>query len=334
MKKGTIAFLTLILFIITIFIGQQYYNASVVKTTFNEILLISSNISEKLVDNFFSKDEKLKKDAQNKIKKIVLKDLGYDNWLDYIDYIEVKIYPADVIDNEEEDLIIAINISKDLGVIGIYKKHNDIYVYVDKIENLAYINKINTLRYKPKNLIFIIVEEELEENIGAFFYDKYTRIFTKRNSSYEEVFRFSTNYEGYFYEKWTKPKLKNPKWFKLIEYGIIEQITDENLDLHIKASKIIQIFESEEANIDSIPEKFILINEKNLELDYFWSDKYKYFIQGEGITKSNEIVGIIESSDQFADYYLNLSNKYYKIIDKNGKIKYINSNNLKLLNLK
>ncbi|KGG81337.1 hypothetical protein Y919_00865 [Caloranaerobacter azorensis H53214] len=334
MKRGIVTFLTLILFIIITFVGQQYYNASIVKTTFDEIFLINSSISEKLIDNFFSKDEKLKKDAQNKIKKIVLKDLGYENWLDYIDYIEIKIYPADVIDNEKEDLIIAINISKDLGVIGIYKKYNDIYVYVDKIENLAYINKINTLRYKPKNLIFIIVEEELEENIGAFFYDKYTRIFTKRNNSYEEVFRFSTNYEGYFYEKWTKPKLKKPKWFKLIEYGIIEQITDENLNLHIKASKIIQIFESEKTNIDSIPEKFILINEKNLDLDYFWSDKYKYFIQGEGITKNNEIVGIIESSDQFADYYLNLSNKYYKIIDKNGKIKYINSNNLKLLNLK
>lgn len=332
MKKGIVSFLILILVIIAIFIGQQYYNASLVKTTFNEIILINNNISEKLVENFFSKDEKLKRDAQNKIKKIVLKDLGYDNWLDYIDYIEVKIYPADVVDNEEEDLIIALNISKDLGVIGIYKKHNDGYVYVDKIENLAYIDKVNTIKYKPKNMIFIIVDEELEENIGAFFYDKYTRIFTQRNGSYEEVFRFSTNFEGYFYEKWTKPKLKNPKWYKLIEYGTIEQITDENLDLHIKASKIIQVYESKEANVDSIPEKFILIKEKKLELDYFWSDKYKYFIQGEGITKDNEVVGIIESSDQFADYYLGLSDKYYKIIDKNGKIKYINSKNLRLIN--
>lgn len=331
--KNILCIVILIGILSLLFVGSTYYNATLHDTAFNEMMPFSSTLTKKLVENFFSTDEDLKSEAEKTIKKIVLKDFEYHNWIDYIDYIKLAIYPMDITNDLKEELVIALNLSKDEGIIGVYKLHNDSYVFQNKIEDLTSIKNITSIKNPVDNRIFIITEEILDESFGAFFIDNYLRVFTKIDDAYKEVFRQSTDYETYYYEKWTDPSIKNPKWFKLTEKSIIDYLITENGKVIIITSKNIAKYKSNTSDSDVIPENFELVMEKDFDITSIWNENYMYFLQGIGkIKSSNEVVGIIENSYQAADSLLNASDKYYKVIDKNGKIYYIIENDLDIIN--
>ncbi|EOD00434.1 hypothetical protein L21TH_1495 [Caldisalinibacter kiritimatiensis] len=246
----------------------------------------------------------------------------------------MSIYPFDIINNKKKDLVISLNISKDTGVIVIYKKTNSNYSYVTKIEDLTYIDNISIFNTEALNKSFLIVEQILDERLGAFFLDNYVQIFTNiNNTSFKEVLRLSKNYETYYYEKWTTPTIENPKWFKITEKNLIDYMVNEDELPIVNINKTLKKYEGFSSD-DSIPENFELIQTKNISTSYYWSNKYKYFIQNEGKLKSTgELVGIIEKSNQLADSLLQLSKPYYKIVDKNGKIKYIKENKLSVIHI-
>lgn len=330
--KNKLFFIVIFIILILTYIGRLYYISNTSNTVFNHIFPSMNNINSQLIKNYFSSNEEIKKDAENMIKEIVLKDINYENWIDYIEYIDIAIYPIDIIGDKKEDLIITLNVSKDIGVLAIYKPFNNNYIFTSKIENLTYINKVTTLRNIPLGKSFIIVEQTLDEKLGAFFFDNYVQIFVNNNNSFTEVFKQSLNYEGYYYEKWSDPSLEKPKWIKLIEQSLVDYITDENNNILINITKSIFKYEGYNYGRNTIPENFQLIKEENLKIKYFWSKKYSYFIQYEGrVNASNTPVGIIEYSGQFADSLLGLYKPYYKVIHKNGKIEYINSNELTII---
>ncbi|KNF09376.1 hypothetical protein CLPU_3c01540 [Gottschalkia purinilytica] len=331
--KNTLKIITIIFCILTItFIGKVYYESklnNVSLTTFNPV---KQTLNKKVIENYFSKNEKLKKEAESIIKEVLLKDLGYKDWSNYSEYIELLVYPVDIIDTLEEDLVIGVNLSKDLGAIAIYKPYNDKYVYSHKIDNLTKIKNISFIKNESDKKSFIIVEELLDEQTGSYFIDNFTRIFTKVDNQFKEVFRQSTDYTAFLFEKWTNPSLKNPKWFKLVEKSVIDHVSEGTKDLTLFVSKNLSKYESKDTDTNLNNKQFDLVTEKNFDTIYIWKEKYKFFIMGEGkVISSNEIVGIIEDNTQTVDYLLNLGDKYYKVINRNGEIKTIKSSEIEIL---
>ncbi len=311
--------------------NQEFINIKNIKT-FKVINYSEKVISKKLISDYFSNDDEVKKEAKSEIKKIVLKDIGYDNWLSYLKYIKIIIYPIDILGDSNEDIIVALNISKDIGAISIYKSKDNYYVYSNKIEDLTYIRNISSIGDKSLDSIFILTDEILDEKVGAFFYDDFLRVFVNINSRYKEVFRQSKDYVSYFYEDWVSPSLENPKWYKLTEKNLIDYHIDDNNKVIFNVSKTLTKFEAYNSQSEMIPKNFKLIIKKNFDLTYYWNDEYNYFIQSKGKIKSTgEIVGIIENSKQNVDSLLCLTNDYFKIIDNNGKIKFIKEDNLVIL---
>ncbi|RKD32578.1 hypothetical protein [Thermohalobacter berrensis] len=330
MKQYSIFFI-LIIILLSIFICKTYFYSPPNDPNIIEALSINEKLSKLIIENYFSDNANLKKTSEEKIKTTVLKDIGYENWIDYIDYIKLNVYPIDIIGDNKEDLLVSLNISKDNGVIAIYKPYGENYIYQNKIENLTYIEKLSAIKF-DKNKNFIFVEEILDETIGAFFYDHFIIVFTNINNSYKEVFRQSINYESYFFEKWSNPDIDNPKWFKLTEEAILDYAVNQNNQLTINISKTIAKYIAKDKD-GSIPEIFDLVEKKNFEERYLWSNKYNYFILKEGkIISNNEKVGIISDSSKTPDSLLFPGERYYKIIDKNGKIKYIKSKEISILN--
>lgn len=330
--KNLLSIFSLIILLIFLFVGKAYYDSVILHTTFNPTFPLQENITDQLVDNFFSTDVILKKAAAKSIKKILMRDLEYSNWIDYIDYTDVNIYPMGVRSAPNDELIIALNLSKDEGIIGIYKLQNLSYIYVNKIEGLTFIKGVTKIKDSINNRVFLVIEEALDESLGAYFVDNFIRIYSEFDSKYQEVYRQSLDYEAYYYEKWTDPSIIDPKWFKLSEKSIFDYIITEEGKIVINVSKNIAKYQSNTTVGEVIPENFMIVTEKNFDVTSIWSEEYLYFIQGIGrVTKNSKIVGIIENSEQTPDSLLNSSDKYYKVIDKNGKIDYIVEKNLEIL---
>lgn len=322
MKKKLSILLTFII-ILSLFLSYLYYIDSIASYS----NLIMKPLNESTIDDYFSDDIDKKSSAVKQIKESVLSDLGFESWMDYSEYMDVLVFPNDINKDNKIDLLIGLNLSKDSGVIAIYKKTNDDYEFYNSINNLGYITYISIL----KNSDYIIVEEIIDEKLGGFFYDKDIRIFHSDNSTYNEVFRESIEYESYYYEGWDNDKIENPIWYKITESNIIDVIPN-NKEIIIDVNKTIKLYESDEETT-SIPSNFNLIKEQNIVINYYWSDKFKFFIQNEGkIIESGELVGIISLSNQFADSLLNINESVYKIIDSQGKIRYLNKDSIEIIN--
>ena len=328
MKKKLIFLIIFLLFFLG-FVHNSYNSETA--TVFNYLIPSDDKITDSLMNDYLNGTEKIKEKATERIKIIVLKDLDYDNWLDYTQYIEMAIYPIDIDNNLTEDLIISLNITKDLGVVSIYEHIDNNFLYINKIENLTHINDISA--FQNNGNFYLSINQTLDERIGAFFIDNYLQVFTIINDSFIEIFRQSIDYKSYFYEKWLEPSLENPNWYKITEQSSIDLTIDENENPKIYITKTISKYLGLNSTNALIPHTFELVEEKHFDLKYYKIEEYNYFIQAKGKIKSTgEIVGIIDSSKQFADSLLNLYNPYYKIIDKNDKIRYIDSNNVTIIN--
>ncbi len=317
------------LFIVCLFSFKIYYSSITNNLVFNHINFLNKSLSKRLVDNFFSEDNDIKNLASKSIKEIVLRDLGFENWLDYIEFIDISLYPIDIVHDDTEDLIIAVNLSKDQGAIGVYRLYEDKYLLANKITNLCKIKNISAIRVESSDKAFIVVEEVLDEIIGAYFVDNYIRIFSETKGDFIEVFRQSTDYLAYYFEKWGNPNSVDPKWYKVTEISVVDNITLEKENIVINVSKSLAKYEALNSDSSSIPSDFRLIEENHFDVKLVWSETYNTFIMAEGkITSQDTHVGILEDTSQTVDYLLNLTGKYYKVIDKNERILYINSDDI------
>ncbi|MFA5525042.1 MAG: hypothetical protein WDA24_11850 [Tissierellales bacterium] len=321
--------IVLVLFVICLLTIKLYYSSIANSLVFNQIGAINNLLSKKLVDNYFSEDEDIKRLANSSIKKIVLKDLEQENWLDYIEFIDINLYPYDIIHDNKEDLIISVNLSKDQGLIGIYRQYEDKYIMANKIHNLTNIINISAIRIEPSEKSFIVTEELLDEMLGAYFTDNFMRVFSKIDGEFIEVFRQSLDYSAIYLEKSGDPEIDDPKWFNITENSVVDNITVERNKIVINLSKTLSKYEGLNPHSFSIPSDFRLVYQSNYDVKLVWSDLYNSFIMSEGkIISQNIEVGILEDTAQTVDYLLNLTGKYYKVKDKNEKILYVDSNDV------
>lgn len=322
----------LVLFVLCLLIFRFYYESSINNLVFNQISMINNSLSKKLVDNFFSDNDELKELSIESIKKIVLKNLGYSNWMDYIDFIDIHLYLCDVVHDNIEDLIISVNLSQDQGVLGIYRLYEDRYILANKIDNLSKIERVSAIRIGPSEKSFIITEEVLDEMLGAYFVDNYIRVFSDMGNGFEEVFRQSIDYTAYYNEMWGDPGASNPIWYKITENSVVDNITTEKGFITINVSKTLSKFEAANSYGFSIPNDYKLIDENIFEIKFVWSELYNSFIISQGLILSQNVeVGILEDATQTVDYLLNLTGKYYKVIDKNKRILYIEKDDIMII---
>lgn len=319
----------LALFFLCLLVFRFYYESKTNNLVFNQTGIFNNILSKKIVDNFFSDNDEMKKLSTKSIKKIVLKDLGYENWLSYIDFIDISLYPFDVIHDNVEELIVSINLSKDQAVIGIYRLYEDKYILARKIDSLCNVKNISAIRIEPSKKVFIITEEILDEMIGAYFVDNFIRIFSEIEDEFVEVFRQSTDYTAYYYEKWGNPSVPDPKWYKIVENSVVDNITAEKGYITINVSKSLAKFEAINSSSFSNPNDYKLIEQNSFDIKFVWNELYNSFILSKGrIISQNVDVGILEDTTQTVDYLLNLTGKYYKVIDKNKRILYIEKDDI------
>ena len=291
-------------------------------------------LSKELVDSYLSANKEDQEKIENKIKDISIKEMKHDKWLEYIDYVKLIVYPIDIVGDSEKELIIGLNLSKNLGSLGVYKLEGNKYKLTDQIDNLTTIEKISVERSSTSDKRFLILEEYLDERVGAYFTDEFIRIFTKTDDKFEEVFRESTEYEAYFHEKWLDKEKDKPKWFKLSENNIIAYDSKVEKAPSIRVNKTLKKLEGKNGTNSKVPTEFKENQNENYEEKYIWNELYKKFILSEGeVISTGEKVALLEDMSKNVDYLLNLDDKYYKIVNKNRKIKFIRQDEIRINDL-
>lgn len=320
--KKIILLCIIIIFLIFLIIFFNHDNVDTIKSILNPLKL-----TEDILDDYFSDNIEKKSQSIKQIKEIVLYDLGFKDWTDYSNYMNILVFPKDINENKNIDVIIVLNLSKDSSVIAIYENNEKEYQLKNSIKDLSYVEYVSIITLNDD--VFLMTEEIIDEKLGGYFYDKSIGIYY-RNNSFKKVFQESNVYESYFYEGWKEKDIKDPKWFKLTENNLIDIIPKNDI-LNIKVDKNLNVYTSDESNT-SIPSNFKEIKQINYSINYYWNEKFNYFIQKEGKTiDSRELVGIVSISNQNVDSFLDNDELLYKIIDKNGNLRYESSNNIKIL---
>ncbi len=158
-----------------------------------EIFSLSNKatISENTIEEYYSYDLEKKISAKGKIIKACLNNLEYSKWEDYIEYIEIKLYTSAVLPEKEENLVISINLSKDLSLICIMNKVSREYVLYKTIKDLLPVSYIKFIQVPNENYNFLVVYQTLDERLGAYSYDEFLEIYMFKENKFNKLLKES-----------------------------------------------------------------------------------------------------------------------------------------------
>lgn len=310
--------------ILIVFLVMNFFSRDSEKSIYTGNFTFKEELNINLIDSYSKSKGEEKNQLEYHIKNLVIRDMKLDEWSKYLEEVEMKTYNLDLINGDEKELLISLNLAKNLGVLGIYKLEGELYSLVSKVENLTNIENITVEKNKKTGQKFLVLEEFLDERIGAYFIDKFMRIFIEKDGEFREVLRQSRDYEAYYYEKWIDPNKETSKWYRLNEKNIIEYDFKDNGQTIIDIHKTLNKSEGLNGTASKIPTEFKEVEKRNFDIKYMWNDEYNTFIIGEGkLIATGEKVAILEDTSKTVDYLLNLGDKYYKVVNKNMKTKYV-----------
>lgn len=321
MMKSIKFILSFSLILILFFLTSIFFESPKSVATFKRYSSPMYKLDKSLIDTLSKDSNSSNGDAEKKLISSVLDIIQYDKWQDFIDYIDVKIYYGNVIPNSYEELILSLNLSKDLGVIVIFEKVNDSYIFHSKIENLAPIENIQLINPPTKNEDLLLVYQVLDEKLGAFFYENFVQIYNYKDSSFNIVWEKTIFFEEIYKENWLNINSSNTEWTMVIEESEIDFDYTNPLKINTLTS-----LKKYKAHSENIPEKnsFSLNKDTSYNRSYYWDNKYNSFILGE-LTKDVFIsnVAILEDMETRQEWIFGIVNPYYKVCTTNGEILYL-----------
>lgn len=318
MRKKILLIFILCFLSISIFALNQFFIDSQSITTFKNLVVSELSIPFSILQDYKSQKQGLSQEASNAIKTTTLKNLGYEHWLDYLDYIELNVYQSNVTEDAKEELIVALNLSKDLAAMAVYSPINQEYVYKTAIKDLLPIKKLSFIKVPHKDINFLVTEQLLDERFGAFFIDQFLEIYLFENNNFISVFKKSQYLQEVYNLKWIDPSASNDQWVKIVENNIID--FKENKGLNIEVSIFREKLTAQNRFMPKESE-YKMAEEIATTETYYWSPKFSHFVIFEGIDKkSTAAVAVIEDTSSWKEYLLGLRSNNYRIKTVSGKI--------------
>ncbi|MFZ5966491.1 MAG: hypothetical protein ACOYVK_04870 [Bacillota bacterium] len=323
-KRSLVIFL--ILLILVLFILQDIFFIDKLVSVLSCHVDIPINISQSILSQFYSSDAHEKKEGSKQIIEKTLINLGYDNWLPYLEYIDISIFQSNIMPDNAEELIVALNLSKDQAVIAIYTQTGQEYVYANKIENLLPIQDIQFMKNPETNYNFIITTQLLDERLGGFFIEKFIEIYYFVQDNFQSVWKKNKYSEEIFNLQWQDPTASPNHWRKIIESNMIEFKHTETPSISVNIHR--QFLKAIHQGFPSIKD-FSLESELRYQEAFHWSPKYNHFIMKEAVHReTEETFGIIEDTSGWVEHILGFSSNNYIVISSEGTIRYVSKDTL------
>lgn len=319
-KKLTI--ILIILGITTILISKYNNIDSAYTMAYNLVSSTKTSITTSLLEDYYRDDSIEKKDAERIIKEVCLNNLNYDNWKDYIDYININIYKAKVIPGDKEQLIISLNLSKDIAVIAFFEKSDDSYRYIGKLDNLLPIEDIKFINIPKKNHNFLVTYQINDERLGAYFYEKKLSIYMNKEDGFDKVLDETLLYEEIFKSNWVDKNAGTDEWIKNIIENDIRFQNNDNLSIFVSGLKNKYISK----NDTGIPsaDSFKLVSSNSYDKIYYWNEEFeKFSLCKETMSFNGTEIIIIGDTKNDIHNITGYSKDKYKVLTTSGRILYI-----------
>lgn len=293
-----------------------------VKVLQHQKLLPELMITQTQLDDYLLNLED--RDGKNIIIERTLSAIGYQQWLEYIDYIDIIIYKEMVMDGEGDQLIIVMNLSKDLAVAVIYLKENDFYIYNRHIDNLVKVDYIQFIPHPNSNYNMMVIHQILDESFGAFLYERFVDIYCFIDDNFKLVWQKTLFYKEIYNESWLNPRGDIDKWHMVIE----ESAIDFSLKYPLKVNTITTLKKyTASSKIFPNEESFNLTESRSFSDTYIWEDEYQTFIIGE-IPASVFIfkAAVLADMENDISTLFGIKNKNLKLMNSRGQVFYLPKN--------
>ncbi|MCT4565802.1 MAG: hypothetical protein N4A68_16010 [Maledivibacter sp.] len=321
MKKIIIVILIIIPIISMVLLTNQdfatLYTSAIEAISINDIF-----IPYNLLEQYEGDNPTKKKEAESEIKNICLNILEYPNWQNYLDYIDLKVYKGNVSPQQGDELIVALNFSKDLASICVFSDNGQNYSFIGKIENLLPINEINFVKIPDKEYDFLIAYQTADERLGAFYYENFLEIFMYNNEDFDKMLKETIVYEEIFKSIWIDESSPDNEWIKNMKKNNIIFVENENLYINVTGTK--NKYTASTSN--SIPKNtdFKLVESSSYQYKYFWNKELERFNRSEDIVTFHNTQGfIVDDSETDNKNLCGFSKNKYKLLTTSGKIIYI-----------
>lgn len=325
MKFKILSIISLIfIFFLILFYTYCFLQKSFIIEVFKSYTSTSSKIDKDLINQLYHNNTEISTAAEKEIIKITLTAIGYEKWQEYVEHIQLKIYTEEVLPTNNKNLIVALNLSKDLAVVAIFEDSSKEYVFYDKIENLLPINNLEFLTTTPPSNKMLLIYQTLDEKLGAYLHKEILQIYQYSPENFKIAWEKTLSYEEIYKETWIDPKADINLWNKIIEKTTIDFV--EGNPNKINTSTVLEKHISTSSKFPSA-EDFALIQIENFEHSYQWNEKYNRFVLGI-IAKEvflSEIALLEDMTKEHAKFY-GIMNNNFKVINSKNEILYLPKN--------
>ncbi|WP_026476266.1 hypothetical protein [Alkaliphilus transvaalensis] len=323
MKKIIISICSFLIILLTIFSTYSFFESEAVIRTFITYTSPQYRLTSQLLENYYSEDGPLQQKAEKEIISITLKGLNLEKWNEYIDYIQLQVYEDQVLPNSKSQLIIALNLSKDLAVIGVYDFIGDHYVFHSKIDQLTPINKINLYQVSSLDHKALFINQTIDEKFGGFFYEDFIEVYYYLSGDFKKVWHKTIYFEEIYKETWIQPQGNDNLWNRVIEETMIEFIKNENDPFKLATATSLKKYTSITPKTPAIGD-FTLANSETHNDIYYWSERYQTFILGE-ISQDvflSDAALLLDLSKGRESLY-GIPNQNFKLLTSKGELIYL-----------
>jgi len=251
----------------------------------------------------------------------ILEDLEYTSWKDFVDYITLSSYSQQVLPGVEPQLLMLINLSKDLSAIGIYTQNNGTYSLTDKIEGLLYVDDVSFIPLEDSDYQGIVISQTLDERFGSFFLSKFIDLYYFQKNHLERVWHKDFYQEEIYRENWIQEKGDPSRWYRIVEDTQLSHLPGD--PYQINSITTLRKFQAH-SEVFPDPEGFKEIESVSFQESFSWSPTYHTFILGE---LSQEV--FLTPAALLADYHYGIEqlygfdNDYYQLMTQKGEIFYL-----------
>ncbi|MBF8982028.1 hypothetical protein IZY60_00610 [Lutibacter sp. B2] len=307
MIKKTCIILMIFILLFAAYLFNIFSNHNQYISTFKSYVITQKKISQELLTDYYSTHKNIQQKAKHSIISTTLKNLEYEKWLPYMDYIDILVYFSDVLPGNDQELIVALNLSKDVSVIAIYTKINNEYIFTNKIENLLPIQNITFIKMPELNYNSLITDQLLDERLGAFYIEEFIEIFTYVDTDFKSTWKKTKYSDEIFNLEWIDADASPKDWLKIVSKSDIT--FNEKVPLTIDVSTHITKFKAISTKFPSL-EEFKIIDQKNEQEKFYWDSKDQNFLPIKNTQSSN----IAQDTNNLIQTFLGLKSNTYPVL--------------------
>ncbi|GAB6084799.1 hypothetical protein [Alkaliphilus crotonatoxidans] len=304
-----------------------FFSTEATVKTFQRYASPNLKISLNLLNQYLSADEGEKQRAELEIIQTTLKNLNYDSWQSYLEYIELKHYIEIIKPNSAPQLIVILNLSKDASVLALYQLVGDSYVFDDKIEGLIYVKDLNFISLDEEAHHAMVIEQTLDERLGGFFIERFIEIYYFIEDSFKKVWSKTLYYEEIYQDSWINAQGEEGLWFRVVEETTLDYVNQTPFKINSISTQ--SRYQAQSKRFPE-PEQFTLTQSNSYQQSYQWSSLYETFIIGEvNQTVFLTRAALLEDLEWSVEKLYGVDNLNYRLMTPKGEIFYLSKNKFK-----